>query len=208
MSYKNLLQEYYQKIGEPTPKYKTERCGGSPHEPLWISIVTLPNGKMYKGDMKSDKKSAEQYVAKMVYDILINKSQREKFYDKFVIFVDAENKPNFVGEFYNYYDAPNCHIECYTTTGHPTENKMKTFYDYTNFELHIATSTRPNSVDTLLLMDLGMYSMNNNDYTFIIVSSDKFAQAAAENLSSKIGDRVKAVRNFDQLREIIANLNK
>lgn len=56
---KNDLQEIFQKKGLPLPKYRCNRCGGADHRPLWVSTVTIPEGKEFKGIVHSSKSSAE-----------------------------------------------------------------------------------------------------------------------------------------------------
>lgn len=206
MSYKNNLQEFYQKKNEPLPKYVTKKVGGQPHQPLWSSMVLVADGSTYYGEELGDKKAAEQSAAKIAYEFIIRKAKTQlkikEIDNKIIFFVDGENKPNFVNQFYDHYKAPNSIIKFYTTDGHPSQNKIKQFTNNPNFELHVAHSTRANSVDTLILIDLGRSLDFYYDYQFILVSSDKFAPAAVENLTNEHISII-SVREFEQLQKLI-----
>jgi hypothetical protein len=206
MSYKNILQEFYQKKGDPVPRYVTRKVGGQPHQPIWSSIVLVADGSTYYGEELGDKKAAEQSAAKVAYESVIGtvstRATVKEINNKIIIFVDGENKPNFVQQFYEHYKAPNSIVKFYTTDGHPSQSKIKQFINEPNFELHVAYSTRPNSVDTLILIDLGRNIDEYCDYQFVLASSDKFASAAAENLTNEKLSVI-SVREFEQLQKYI-----
>ena len=61
MSFKNTLQEHYQKLHLPVPEYTTIQNEGG----LWVSSLTI-NNKTYVGETKSKKIDAEQSTAKYV----------------------------------------------------------------------------------------------------------------------------------------------
>lgn len=65
-SYKNLLQEFFQKRDEPLPIYNTKRVGGSNTSPLWKCTLTA-GGKNFSGGVFCKKIQAEQDVAKIAY---------------------------------------------------------------------------------------------------------------------------------------------
>ena len=74
-SEKNQLQEFFQKRKEPLPKYKTVQDDDSPpHAPVWISVITLPDGRTYIGDTAFKKSTAENSAAKMALKNLNNYS--------------------------------------------------------------------------------------------------------------------------------------
>ena len=69
---KNELQEYFQKQGKGLPTYETKpgkSKGGAP--PLWMSILTLPNGEQFSSGYFSRKADAEKEVATKAFDSLI-----------------------------------------------------------------------------------------------------------------------------------------
>lgn len=70
-SYKNLLQEHFQKNKLQLPSYETIRIDeGTDNEPIWKSTVTLMNDKSYGGISKT-KTDAEMSAAKNAYEYLI-----------------------------------------------------------------------------------------------------------------------------------------
>lgn len=95
MNSKNLLQEYCQNKKIPLPIYDTL----STDEGLWVSTVTLGDGKNYKSNPKTTKKDAEKKAAKLAYaDILeanaIDVSSVTEWVDhRFTVFIDVENQP-------------------------------------------------------------------------------------------------------------------
>ena len=78
LSQKNELQEYMQKHRLALPTYETMRHGGSDHDPLWISQVTLHGHSKYVGEQSSTKKSAECSAASKALKELIEPSPNEK----------------------------------------------------------------------------------------------------------------------------------
>ncbi len=63
MSAKNRLQELCQKNHLSLPRYKTGRVGGSDHNPIWKSTVTLYNNHQFTGKSFSHKLAAELSAA-------------------------------------------------------------------------------------------------------------------------------------------------
>lgn len=74
-SYKNLLQEIFQKRDEPLPIYNTLRVGGSNTNPLWKCTITA-GGKTFSGGIFCKKVQAEQDTAKIAYQKLCNSSRK------------------------------------------------------------------------------------------------------------------------------------
>jgi ribonuclease III len=66
MTSKNILQEYFQKNNLELPKYKTQRLGGSDHQPVFVSEVTLYDGRVFSGEKEQNKKAAELSAAQKV----------------------------------------------------------------------------------------------------------------------------------------------
>lgn len=71
MSNKNKLQEYFQKRNLPVPVYDTQKVGGQPHNPEWVSTVVI-DSKRYSSNTQSKKILAEQDVAEMILCMLEN----------------------------------------------------------------------------------------------------------------------------------------
>ncbi|KAI8001421.1 Double-stranded RNA-binding protein 1 [Camellia lanceoleosa] len=66
--YKNRLQEYTQKSSIPLPVYKTINEGGVPHEPRFRSTVRVDGASYTSHDVFSQRKAAEQDVARVALD--------------------------------------------------------------------------------------------------------------------------------------------
>ncbi|XP_028102090.1 double-stranded RNA-binding protein 1-like [Camellia sinensis] len=66
--YKNRLQEYTQKSSIPLPVYETINEGGVPHEPRFRSTVRVDGASYTSHDVFSQRKAAEQDVARVALD--------------------------------------------------------------------------------------------------------------------------------------------
>lgn len=103
-SYKNWLQEHFQKNGLALPKYQTEKINGLDHDPIWQSKLEL-NGHIYIGD-GSTKKEAESVVAGKAFinykkiiipDVKVERKQKKELMEidfnqySTVLLVDGEN---------------------------------------------------------------------------------------------------------------------
>lgn len=75
MSAKNTLQEHFQKLGKPLPRYTTVRKGGSDHTPRFLSTVILANGDKFRGT-GSNKKKAELRAAEKAVKVVISTSPK------------------------------------------------------------------------------------------------------------------------------------
>ena len=70
---KNALQEYFQKLGKPLPKYESVKVGGEDHTPVWQSKVILYDGSSYKGKPAESKSESDSYAAKFASKRLFGK---------------------------------------------------------------------------------------------------------------------------------------
>ncbi|NES07965.1 MAG: NYN domain-containing protein [Okeania sp. SIO2F4] len=74
---KNYFQEWVQKKGKSTdvPRYKTDKCGGSDHQPIFLSEVFVADIKYGQGEGRSkkdaEKRAAENALAKLKQEGLI-----------------------------------------------------------------------------------------------------------------------------------------
>lgn len=63
-----MLSEKCQKNNvSPLPTYQTKKIGGEEHTPIWMSKVTLYNGKKYTGEPRPNKMAAEMSAAEEAY---------------------------------------------------------------------------------------------------------------------------------------------
>lgn len=80
---KNILQERYQKLASKLgysvdlPKYNSKKCGGEDHTPIWISTVTLYDGKTYEGEKCNTRKKAETSSAQVA--LMSSPLKKEEF---------------------------------------------------------------------------------------------------------------------------------
>ncbi|XP_028102054.1 double-stranded RNA-binding protein 4-like isoform X1 [Camellia sinensis] len=71
--YKNRLQEYTKKSSIPLSVYETINEGGVPHEPRFRSTVRVDGASYTSHDVFSQRKAAEQDVAKVALDGITQK---------------------------------------------------------------------------------------------------------------------------------------
>ncbi|CAL5415544.1 unnamed protein product [Camellia sinensis] len=71
--YKNRLLEYTQKSSIPLPVYETINEGGVPHEPRFRSTIRVDGASYTSHDVFSQRKAAEQDVAKVALDGITQK---------------------------------------------------------------------------------------------------------------------------------------
>ncbi len=185
MSSKNELQEFFQKNKLSLPEYTTDRIGGDAHTPEWLTVVELCDGSTHRGDIQATKKKAELNAAtnalkhiqnakflhtNPLYDLQFNKAIK--------IFVDIENKPNFIEEFVNKVSSKNIEVHGFVSNGHP---QFKPFKD-NRISIYPIPSTRKDGADVGLIMHVGMIlrQEQSDETVYIIVSNDHFADALVD----------------------------
>lgn len=72
--YKNKLQEYTQKSGSLLPVYNNVN-EGFPHAPKFRSSVIIDKTKFTSQSTHTDRKAAEQDVAKVAYETIVKKNK-------------------------------------------------------------------------------------------------------------------------------------
>lgn len=118
MSFKNKLQEYFQKLGSDLPRYTYTRIGGEDHAPKWECQVEIAPNHItalccYMSEVKSSKKKASESAAKNASEALglgasnlyietsvgISRFPRERYssYSTFYL-LDIENCPKSYAE--------------------------------------------------------------------------------------------------------------
>nr|QBK86428.1 MAG: double-stranded RNA binding motif-containing protein [Marseillevirus LCMAC102] len=184
---KNKLQEFFQKNNLPLPEYITSRIGGNAHDPVWVTDVELYNGSLYKGDPQATKKKAELSAATIALsqihniECLQNKPLHNFLFKKSIkIFVDIENKPNFIKVFVNKVASENIEIYGFVSKGHPQCLQYSELNDI-RFHLFPIPSTRKDGADIGLIMHVGIIlQKQSTDTVYIIVSNDHFADALVD----------------------------
>lgn len=185
MTSKNILQEYFQKNRLELPKYKTQRLGGSDHQPVFVSEVILHDGRVFTGTQESNKKAAELNVAQKVLNEIDFKPKKAvstfNLKRKVGIFVDLENKPSIVEEINDSTDI-SVDIFAFASRDHPSLLKLKqTEINCVKVEV---PSTRKDGADIGLIMSVGGFLFREDYEDFIIVTSDHYGDCLVECVSN------------------------
>lgn len=207
-SAKNALQEHYQKLakklGRPIslPIYNSKRCGGDDHIPLWISTVTLYDGKTYKGGVLSSRKKAEISSArvalvslneaklrknkiKVVLDKVESPNIKTELFlsnvnDRYLVLIDSENQPSAVRHFIENYKKSDVDLIAFLSVGHVLKYKINTDIlkkcgkgEDPRIKVVEIPSTRKNSADVGLTIYLTNFLLSQkNPYKKIILVSN------------------------------------
>lgn len=92
---KNYLQEIFQKLNLPVPKYSSEILNKHEAKPLWRSKVVLYDGSIFHGDICSIKIDSETSAA--IKAIISYESKQSQDY-RIAVLVDFMSLPNFIDE--------------------------------------------------------------------------------------------------------------
>jgi len=94
---KNKLQEYFQKYGKKLPIYDQIRCGGTDHNPMWISTVILPSGEQFTSDVCKTKTQSDCNSAKKALSYLNSERKQSQVISEIppntitLILIDIDN---------------------------------------------------------------------------------------------------------------------
>lgn len=194
MSVKNQLQEIFQKKQLSLPRYQTIRVGGSAHQPLWQSTITIYDGTQFIGLICTDKINTELSAAENAlthllqnhnsfpqsYQIINRDMNVETNHNSVNIgmLVDLENMPKFI---------------------HNISNKLHKYTIYVFVGEHhclvekelppevikiISPSTRSDGTDTCMQVYTGMLLSLEKHEEYIIVTRDHFGSALVEMITS------------------------
>jgi len=223
---KNLLQEYFQKKdgkhgnNNLQLNYKSRQ---SDHG-FWISILTLPDGRKFKGKGKR-KKDAEQNAASAALLILIINPNEQKtkpntkpniikyhFCGKNIILIDLENSPNYDKNKWLNIRWESTNIEAFVgkLSSHATKD-LKTMYPFVS-KFHIVDSGMKDAVDHAISVRAGIWLESSCESSYIaddciyIVSRDRFSLALVDILKqyNPKSEIVHCV-NIDKCFDILAN---
>jgi hypothetical protein len=203
VSYKNQLQEYYQKRGKPIPTY----AHGSTISG-WESTVVICDDRKFQSEGRT-KKDADQEVAKMVLDTLLSSEEEKVFLEgdlEFVpypkptlkspgcvlILIDLENSPKVDKEWLNIrWDC--CQVEAFAgkLSSYATKN-LEDLYPFVD-EFHIVDSGYKDAADIAISFRAGRWLENipygdpcNFEDAIFIVSRDRFASALVDVLKQSV----------------------
>jgi len=177
ISFKNKLQEIYQKQNKKLPKYSTYE---SDKKLLWISEVELYDGKKYIGDLCKRKNEAEETAATYAFnDVKIEKLPITNKYDlpRTVILVDIENMPKIIDELY---DVENMDIYGFIGENH---HLVKKEYGDKVIKI-ISPSNRKDGTDTCMQVYVGYLLMENNYDRYIVATKDHYGPALADIITT------------------------
>jgi hypothetical protein len=216
MTSKNILQEYFQKNNLELPKYKTQRLGGSDHQPVFVSEVTLYDGRVFSGEKEQNKKAAELSAAQKVLNEIDFKPPKRSVSSfnlkrKVGIFIDLENKPSIVEEINNSIDI-NVDMFVFASRDHPSLLKLK--QTETNCIIVEVPSTRRDGADIGLIMSVGGFLFREDYEDFIIVTNDHYGDALVDCVSNidkmfswnSNPPRIYCCRTFDRVLETFQKL--
>lgn len=215
LSYKNQLQEYYQKRGEQLPLYShIETTEG------WDSTVEICDGRKFHGTGKT-KKFSDQDAAKLVLDSLFLKSIPlcdiiERHPGCILVLIDLENSPKVDKEWFNTRWTC-CQLEAFVgkLSSHATKN-LKALYPFVD-KFHIIDSGHQDVVDHSISFRTGQWLENipygdpcNFEDAIFIVSRDRFASALIDVLKQAIRKMKKQpeVENFINMNDCFNRLTE
>lgn len=182
MSYKNTLQEYFQKRKQNLPVYDTYRDGGSAHSPLFVSKLTLDDGQVFNGTGQN-KKKAELDAAILALQSLNlynntdkadesnTKSQKCTFNTKTAILLDLENIAGEVQKYKNLQYTNDIDIFGFVSSNHPLAKS-----DLEPIKKFVVKSDEADAADIALAVKFGQILFYGYQ-KHIIVTSDHFASS-------------------------------
>lgn len=187
MSSKNTLQEFCIREKYDTPVYDTQKIGGVPHEPQWLSIVTLTgDGKKISvpGDICQSKILAEKSAATAVLHSLsvsVQPLDETREGPRIIILIDVENIPSMVFSAVSL-AKKNSNISIYAFIGQHHHSAEKKFSNL--LTKIIVPTTRKDGVDTFMQMFVGKLlcdeKLSETDASYAIVTRDHFGHSLAE----------------------------
>jgi len=188
MSFKNTLQEYYQKKRSSLPVYNSFRKGGLDHNPKFISTLTLPDGKKFQAE-GSSKKDAETKVARKAVLTLFppQKKVQKRIWRKppkngkrTCILVDLENKHKMVENILDRFGSIYIDIIVFASTDHPSLLKLRESCERDRVKIVEIPCRRKDGADIGLTLYVGDMLHKDEYDTIIIVTEDHFGDTLAE----------------------------
>jgi hypothetical protein len=203
VSFKNRLQEIYQKIGLPLPEYNTVTT----NDGYFISNVSIiHNGKLegYTGNKEASKTKAEMSAAELAYNtikgtIKLSAHNIPVEYEgpSVVLVIDLENKQKALEELSQKYmlPTPDIRVVAFVTKDHGSIPKIK--YPV---EFKIIKCKLRDAVDLAITMWLGRQLVIDSSPTYIIWTGDKFGETVSQIVGEgfMIGN-VKCISSIDEL---------
>lgn len=210
ISAKNLLQEHYQKLNLPPPIYDCKRVGGEDHTPIWQSTVTIHTGEKFRGEKYPKKTDADisaaqealkkvvaldDYTFEAVDDAPAThksptisakiptqpKASEPDLGDNHIgIFIDGDNCPTVVDALTRKKLHPNVHVRVFVAKTHALATKP--IPDH--IKRTIVDSAHRDATDTVMIMYMGAYLMDQTFDKYIIVTKDHFGASLVEAIKA------------------------
>lgn len=209
MSSKNSLQEFCIKNNHSPPSYETKRIGGSPHDPQWLSIVTVvmcpvenKSGQSISvpGEVCTSKTEAEKSAAILMLkgivkddaeDITVTAQSTADDRDSsaensMAVLIDVENMPNMIFSAVTLKQKyPKANIKIFACLGQHHHSSGKNFGK--NVTKVLVPTTRKDGVDTFIQMFVGKLLVQSSSFkSYAIVTRDHFGHALAELIESNV----------------------
>ena len=209
---KNELQEQYQRQRLPLPKYHCQRHGGSAHEPLWQSTVTISDGRTFTGEVCSNKSLADMSAAEralsgltMVSHSLLTladipptpKINLTGLTSSTAVLVDVENLPKFIEEMGD-------RIREYSVYAFVGEHHCLSDKNFGSEVIKVLSpSTRSDGTDTCMQVYMGMLLAQEAYDDYIIVTRDHYGSALVEMITtSGLGWNAKSARLVTKVSQL------
>ena len=192
MSAKNDLQEYFQKLHISLPTYTTSQASGKNHQPQWVSQVKIADGRIFMSTPQVSKKLAESEVAFIAHEAIvengvdIKKPEPEYIFvfdnHDVAVFIDVENQSGALRDLIKKIYSKGITFYAFYSKGHPLGRKIKetNYASDERIKFKEVPSTRNDGADIGIIMTIGALLETNAFSTYIIVSNDHFAEAAAD----------------------------
>jgi len=206
-STKNQLQEIWQMHGDKLPEYVTKRIGGFDHQPLYQSVVTLPNMKTFTGEKKFTRVAAEKSAASesIMYSKLEPVPHKIKsqiphpvrYRHNTYVFADLENIPQAIS-LVDWLGCSNC--IGFVSRKHPMARKQQRMCTV------IIESLQKDAADFAIAMHIALFIEKgfNRKYTrLILLTKDHFGSAVREIMKQWWSiDLIHAVSMQDCLKNV------
>lgn len=196
MSAKNQLQEFFQKLKQPLPKYSTASINDNSY---WQSTVNIGN-KQYTGEPFKTKVEAEQSAALLCLNSLTNSSNSNGLINELLplyqlplnantyVFIDIESVPHIVNTQLNY--PPETAILGFLSSYHHLNVEPKLTQLKSKLSLNFINSTERDATDHLLTFTVAQYCciwvQNSAPESVIIITKDHFGSVLKHLVQSQL----------------------
>lgn len=197
-NYKNKLQEHYQRLHLPLPRYEHKNGADSMN---WTSTVILPNDKQQFRGCGATKKAADQQAAQRAWESVCVATRKTTPPQQFVsvatpkvkpkalvslvslVLWDLENSPGCTE-----WQSGTCQVEAFAgkLSSHATKD-LRYLYPFVD-TFHIVDSGMKDAVDHAISVRAGEWIAGGSStlHTLYIVSRDRFSIALIDVMRQKL----------------------